>query len=78
MKQINSVIASALVSGLIVVGMVGIGVNALSNTASVPTSTTSAGVLINSSASRTGQRSGHREARNAQGTTNSEPLEFTQ
>jgi hypothetical protein len=29
MKQFNSLIASALVSGLIVAGMVGIGVNAL-------------------------------------------------
>lgn len=39
MKQINSLVASAVVSGLIVAGMVGIGVNALTTPGSSANST---------------------------------------
>ncbi len=47
MKQLNAVIASALVSGLLVLGMVGIGVNALTNSAG-PANTVAAQVTTNS------------------------------
>jgi hypothetical protein len=50
MKQLNSVIASVLVSGLVVVGMVGIGVNALT-TPGAPVNTVTAQVASNSDAS---------------------------
>ncbi len=78
MKQINSVIASILVSGLLVVGMVGIGANALTNTSSVPTNTSTAGALINSSNTRTGRRFESRSARGTNGTTTNEQDPFTQ
>ncbi len=67
MKQINSVIASVLVSGLLVAGMVGIGVNALTNSG-VPANTTAFQTTFNSS-SREGQQFGERHTRGARVTT---------
>ncbi len=75
MKQINSVIASALVSGLIVLGMVGIGVNAMTSTG-VPANTAPASVTINSSV-RTARRFGQTDARRTSGTTDSGPVQGT-
>ncbi len=80
MKQINAVIASALVSGLIVLGMVGIGVNAMTNTTGASTSTV-AGVQFNSSNSsndRTGRRFERRSAQTTTGTTTDGQNPFTQ
>ncbi len=68
MKQINSVIASALVSGLIVLGMVGIGANALTNSSGASTSTV-AGVQLSSSNGRTGRNFESRRTRSTAGTT---------
>ncbi len=77
MKQINAVIASALVSGLLVLGMVGIGVNALTNTSGVSTSTV-AGVQFNSSNERTGRRFERRSTQSTTGTTTNGENPFTQ
>ncbi len=80
MKQMNSVIASALVSGLIVLGIVGIGVNAMTNTNGASTSTV-AGVQFNSSNSandRTGRHFERRRAQTAAGTTTDGQNAFTQ
>jgi hypothetical protein len=54
MKQINSFIASALVSGLVVVGMVGIGVNALT-TPGAPLNSVTTQVTANTGASASQQ-----------------------
>ncbi len=78
MKQINSVIASILVSGLLVLGIAGIGVNALTNTSAATASTTSAGVTINSSNARFDRHSERRGARVSTGFTNDDPNPFTQ
>ncbi len=77
MKQINSVIASILVSGLLVLGMAGIGMNALTNASAVTTST-AASVRFNSSSERTGRRFESRSARSTTGTTTNEQNPFTQ
>ncbi len=77
MKQINAVIASALVSGLIVLGIVGIGVNAMTNTTGASTSTV-AGVQFNSSNDRTGRRFERRSAQTTTGTTTDGQNPFTQ
>ena len=50
MKQLNSLVASVLVSGLIVAGMVGIGVNALT-TPGAPPNAVAAQVTSSSNAS---------------------------
>ncbi len=92
MKQMNSVIASALVSGLMMLGMLGIGANALTNTfnaqtnainaqtntASAQTSTVSAGVSFNSSTTPTGHYSDRRSTRSRLGTTENEQIPVTQ
>jgi hypothetical protein len=85
MKQMNSVIASALVSGLMMLGMLGIGANALTNTvnaqtntASAQTSTVSAGVSFNSSTTPTGYYSDRRSTRSRSATTENEQIPVTQ
>ncbi len=77
MKQINSVIASILVSGLLVLGIGGIGMNALTNTSAASPST-AASVQFNSSNERTGRRFESRSARSTTGTPSNEQNPFTQ
>ncbi len=76
-KHNNSIVASLLVSGLIVLSMVGIGVNALSSPGAAATTTASANVTL-SSRIRTGNRSGEREGRNGTATTSNESFEISQ
>ncbi len=78
MKQINSVIASILVSGLLVLGMVGIGTNALTNTSSAPANTVSAATQINSFQSRTGRSSRERGTGSTPLRTDNGQTQFTQ
>ncbi len=68
MKQVNSAIASVLVSGLIVLGIVGIGVNALTNTNVAPTNINASGSVLTSNASVIRQSEG-RHSRRTTGTT---------
>lgn len=68
MKQLNSIIASALVSGLIVVGMVGIGANALT-TPGAPANNAPAQVTLNSNASASQQLRQRTTSRSTGGNT---------
>jgi hypothetical protein len=75
MKQLNSVIASALVSGLILVSMVGIGVNALT-TPGAPANN-AAQMTLNSNASLS-QQLQQRNTRSTIGTTSNASLRSSQ
>ncbi len=83
MKQKNSIIASLLVSGLLVLSMVGIGANALANPAGTTASAANASFLLTSNASNsatgsTRRESGEHRSRTGTSTTNNQPVQFNQ
>ncbi len=69
MKQVNSLIASLVVSGVIVLSVVGIGANALANTPAAAANTVTTASALNSG-TRSFSRSGERGERNVTRTGN--------